>query len=347
MTPAVMMTSRNTQPCSGQAMTEFVVSVAFVFLAIFVFVPSFGKLLDLQFQNLMSSRYIAWERTVWFDQITNDNRDDFITSNKEFESVAVRSDEDILNSAENRFFYKHARLLPVFIDEIDTELPAGKTTGLWNYTQSKKTMYGGTTVAAGSFDAKSTPGIAYGVLDKVGDALSTVKQPIDFLLNFIGNDNEDLFELPLMKGEKSFYNPTVQTRLNIGNAHGQGNTYWDRNESSGEFSSGIESALFQNWNGVLESRSAILADGWNAQSLAHYQDRADDYVPTTVFDNDIFNTAKTIASVLEGGPIETPVSSGSAIQKLDFGEVGITPMPNTGGKPSDVSCQDGFCTYNE
>jgi hypothetical protein len=326
-------------------MTEFVVSVAFVFLAIFVFVPSFGKLLDLQFQNIMSSRYIAWERTVWFDQITNDNRDDFVVSNDAFESVAIRSDEDILNSAENRFFYKHGRLLPVFIDETDTELPAGKTTGLWNYTQSKKTMYGGTTVETGSFDAQSTPGIAYGVLDVVGQGLSAVKEPIDFLLNLIGNENEDLFELPLMNGEKSFYSPVVQTRLNIGNAHGKGESYWDRDETSGQFNSGIESALFQNWDGVLESRSAILADGWNAQSLKHYQDRADDYVPTTVFDNDIFNTIKTIASILEGGPFETPISSGSAIQKLDFGEVGITPMPSTDGKPSDVSCEDGACTY--
>ena len=101
---------RDTQPTrsygsSGQAMTEFSVTVAFVFLPIFVFVPTFGKFMDLQFQNLMASRYIAWERTVWFDQISDDNRDDFVISGDEFESVAVRSDSAIMDSAENRFFY--------------------------------------------------------------------------------------------------------------------------------------------------------------------------------------------------------------------------------------------------
>ena len=101
---------------TGQAMIEFSVTVSFVFLAIFVFVPTFGKLMDLQLQNLMASRYIAWERTVWFDQINDDNRDDFVISNSEFESVAVRSDGDIMNSAERRFFFNHGGLFPVLLN---------------------------------------------------------------------------------------------------------------------------------------------------------------------------------------------------------------------------------------
>lgn len=325
--------------CAGQAMTEFVVSVAFVFLAIFVFVPSFGKIMDLQFQNIMASRYITWERTVWFDQITDDNRDDFVITGNEFESVAVRDDDDILNSAENRFFYRHGTTLPSFIDDTDLDSPSGDLSPVWTYVQSKNSMYGGTDISGSSFDAQETPGVAYDVVDAIGGGIKAIKAPIDFLLGLIGNENEDLFELPLMSGEKTFYNPTLRTRLNIANAHGEGQSVWDRDDASGEFTPGIESAFFQNWDGVLESRSAILADGWNAQSIAHYKDRADDYVPSTVFDNALFDVIITAASFLEGGP------SNSAIGKLSFGDVGVEPMPASGGVPLDVTCDGGYCNF--
>ena len=325
--------------CTGQAMTEFVVSVAFVFLAIFVFVPSFGKIMDLQFQNVMASRYVAWERTVWFDQITDNNRDDFVISNEEFESVALRDDDDILNSAENRFFLKHSQLLPTYIADDDTAAPSGKGSSIWTYVQSKKTMYGGTTLLNDSYDAEETPSLAYDVLDFLGASFQTITGPINFLLGEIGSDNEDLFEFPLMVDAKNYYSPVLQTRINIGNAHGAGVSVWDRDGTTGEFTPGIESALFQNWDGVLESRAAILADGWNTQSQKHFKDRADDYVPSTIFDNDLFNIIIDAASFLEG--------SDSAIAKLGFGEVDVEPLPAEEGKPKGVSCDGGFCSFEE
>lgn len=327
----------------GQAMTEFVVSVAFVFLAIFVFVPTFGKIMDLQFQNMMAARYVAWERTVWFDQISDNNRDDFVISGKEWESVAMRDDSEIINSMENRFFYKHGGLLPTFIEESDVDAPAGDVSPLWTYVQSKNTMYSGTTVVDGSLNAEETPGIAYDGLEFLGSVVSTVKDPIDSLLSFVGVDNEDLFELPLMTNEKTYYTPAVETRLNIGNAHGAGVSVWDRDEATSSFTPGIESAFFQNWDGVLKTRTAILADGWNTQSIAHYQDRADDYVPSTLFDNDLFNTVIDIASWLEGG------GEDSAIGRLSFGEVGVEPIPaDEDGQPLAADCDDsGYCSFGD
>ena len=325
---------------SGQAMIEFSVTVAFIFLAMFVFVPTFGKLMDLQFQNLMASRYIAWERTVWFDQTADDNRDDFVISSDPFESVAVRSDGEIMNSAESRFFYNHGRLLPIMLNEADVETPSGLTSPIWTYVQSKQSMYGGSTLR--SFDAQRTPSIAYEIGNALATGVQAIKEPIDFLLAAIGNDNEDMFEFPLVTS-RNYYTPILATRLNVGNAHGQGTSVWDRTDGSAGFSPGIESAFFKRdgapeWN-TLESRSAILADGWNAQSIAHYRDRADDYVPSTLFQNDLFDAFIDAASFLEGG------SDSSAIGRLGFGEVGVEPMPSVGGQPSPVSCDDGFCSF--
>lgn len=318
-------------------MTEFVVSVAFVFLAIFVFVPTIGKILDMQFQNQMASRYVAWERTVWFDDLNNDNRDNFEISSAEFESVAVRDDDEIMNSAENRLFYQHGGQLPTFLSEDDTAVPNGETGPLWRYVQSKETMYGGTTIVSDTFDAEETPGIAYEVTDFIGDGIQAVKSPLDFLLN--AAFDEDFLELPLMTDEETFYNPTIRTQVNVGDAHGSGTSYWDRDDTSGNFTPGIESAFFQFWDGALESRSAILADGWGAQSLEHYRERADDYVPSTLFDNDFIDVVIDIASILEGGP------SNSAINKLSFGEIGVEPMPAEEGEPLDVECRGGECQF--
>ncbi|MDG0970859.1 MAG: hypothetical protein P8P22_06350 [Porticoccaceae bacterium] len=335
----------NNQPArsfdsKGQAMIEFSVTVSFVFLAIFVFVPTFGKLMDLQLQNLMASRYIAWERTVWFDQINDDNRDDFVISNNEFESVAVRTDSDIMNSAETRFFLNHGGLLPMALIEDDLNSPRGAASPIWTYVQSKKTMYGGSTLR--SFDAKKTPSIAYEIGDALASGIKTVKDPIDFLLSAIGNNNEDMFEFPLVTS-KNYYNPILATRLNVGNAHGAGESVWERVDGSTEFTPGIESAFFKRegerqWN-TFESRSAILADGWNAQSIKHYKDRADDYVPSTLFQNKMFETIIDLASFLENG------RSNSAIGKLGFGEVGVEPMPAEDGQPATAVCGDGFCSF--
>jgi|TARA_B110000914_G_scaffold191548_1_gene178163 hypothetical protein len=325
---------------SGQAMTEFSVTVAFVFLPIFVFVPTFGKLMDLQFQNLMASRYIAWERTVWFDQISDDNRDDFVISGDEFESVAVRSDSAIMDSAENRFFYNHGGAVPVLLNENDVNHPMGQTSALWRYMQSDQSMYGGSSLR--SFDADDTPSIAYDIGNVLATSIQAITEPIDFLLGAIGNDNEDMFGFPLVTS-KNYYTPILSTQLNVSNAHGGGSSVWDRKD--GAFTPGIESAFFKRdgmpeWN-TFESRSAILADGWNAQSIEHYKDRADDYVPSTLFQNDVFENIIYLASAtgLEGDPEE------SAIRKLGFGEVGVEPMPSMNGQPASVGCDDGFCSF--
>ncbi len=325
----------------GQAMTEFVVSVAFVFMVIFVVVPTFGKIIDLQFQNLMASRYVAWERTVWFDQTSDDNRDDFVVSTSEFESVAVRADYEIMNTVENRFFREHGMLLPTYIDDDDISEPSGAGSPVWTYVQSKNSMYGGTTLVRDTYDAQPTPAIAYDIFDFVGSALNAVKAPIDFLLGTIGNENEDLFGLPLMTDERTYFNPRLRTYVRIAGAHGEGESYWDRVEGNGKFTPGIESAFFQRWNGLLETPAGILADGWSAQSVGHYKDRADDYVPSTIFKNDLFDVIIDAASYLEGGP------SNSAIGKLEFGDVGIEPMPAVEGKPVDVTCDGGYCSYEE
>ncbi|PHS25411.1 MAG: hypothetical protein COA83_05670 [Methylophaga sp.] len=315
---------------TGQAMTEFVVSVSYVFLGLFVIVPTFGKIMDLQFQTQQASRYVAWERTVWFDQ--GEAPDESVQSTDYWQSVAIRNDAAVMTSMQNRFFYGSGTgvIKAVTIDDID----AGSTDAspIWTYVQSKNTMYGGTTLDEG-LARQDTPGIAYEILGVMNTGMSTIAEPLNSLMDFVGGNNDDF--LTFAYELENYYSPVITTHINMANSHGGGVGVWDR-DAAGNWGSGIEDAIFQNWNGKLQVRSAILADGWNTQSLEHYQQRADDFVPSTLFDNDLFDAVITVASFLDG-----------AIGDLEFGAVGVEPMPAVDGEALGVDCDDGFCYYDE
>ena len=106
--------------------------------------------------------------------------------------------------------------------------------------------------------------------------------------------------------------------------------------------SAVERRLFLNpdtgqlrWNGKFNVGSAIIAEPWSVQSINHYQARADDYVPSTLFDNSLFDTAVSIAALAEGGKKK------SAIARLTFADVGIEPFPT-----ESVNCNSqGYCDF--
>lgn len=321
----------------GQAMTEFVVSVAFVFMVLFVAVPMLGKIMDMQFQNQQASRYIAWERTVWLQEVdfSRDSHDDFVISSDEFESAAVRGDNEVIASMHNRFFNNQGRNIPTSISNDDIFAGEGPTSPLWTYVQSRQSMYDETSVI--NIEETETPGIAYGIIGTVKDGLAMIAEPINTLLGALG-DEEHFLNLNF--NTEGYYAPAVRTSLRKTAAHGGGDGVWDR--ENGQWGSGIEDAIFQVWDGILISRSGILTDGWSAQSISYYKEQTDNLVLSSVFDIAPFDILKTAASILEGGP------SNSAIYRLEFGEVGIEPMPvDDDGIPVDVSCDGGFCSYDE
>lgn len=332
---------------SGQAMTEFVISVGFIFMGLFVLIPTFGKMMDLKYNNLMASRYIAWERTVWLDSVDgdDDNQEDFVESTDEFESVATRSDLEIMNTVNNRFFFGQGQSAIKYINSSDEDAATGDESPLWDYVQSKNTMYQDTVMLDASRDLgeQDTPSIAYTALSVTQDILGLVQDPLSDFLEFAGNDNTDLLDYDY--NLKGYYKPELTTRLNSGNSKGGGSGEWDR-DSSGNWGSGIEDAIFQNWDGTFVARSAILADGWNAQSTAYYQDRADNMVLSSVFDFGFVDTILDVVGILEGGnPANSPIAN------LEFGAVGIEPMPvkpDSDGEPADVDTgNDGFYQFDE
>ncbi|GIR69110.1 MAG: hypothetical protein CM15mP74_03610 [Halieaceae bacterium] len=182
-------------------MAEFIVSVAFVFLPLFVLVPTLGKLADIQHENpKLAARYVTWERTVWFDNLSGENRDDFSRSGNDWEHVALRSASSVTASMQNRF----SKLTPTAPSTITSgDLGTRSPSDQWRYVQSGEAIL--RDVSVNNFRELNTPGLAYGVTEFFAGAVDTIKSPIDFLLRAVGNENEDLFGFPFFLAQGLFH----------------------------------------------------------------------------------------------------------------------------------------------
>jgi hypothetical protein len=234
-----------------------------------------------------------------------------------------------------RFFNGNGAAIPSQISEDDISGSSEPTSPIWHYVQSKKTMYDSTEFYDRStLSPEDTPSIAYDVIGFIDKAMSSVMKPVNKVLSVVGFKNDDF--LTLAQERRNYYRPVIVTSLNPRNAHGGGNGVWDR-DAAGNWGSGIEDAIFQSWDGKIRMQSAVIADGWNSQSLTHYQNRSDDFVPSTLFDNGLFNAVIKVASFLD-----------PAVGRLKFGEVGIEPMPAVDGSALEPLCNNaGFCYYDD
>lgn len=65
-TPARTDGKRSRRACSGQAMTEFVITATLFLIPVFLIIPLLGKYADMKAAVIQAARYNAWERTVWY-----------------------------------------------------------------------------------------------------------------------------------------------------------------------------------------------------------------------------------------------------------------------------------------
>ena len=96
--------------------------------------PDLGKLADIQHENQLAARYVTWERTVWFDNLSGENRDDFSRSGNDWENVALRSASSVTASMQNRFFqtYSNGPVNLITSGDLGTRSPSDQ----WRYVQS-------------------------------------------------------------------------------------------------------------------------------------------------------------------------------------------------------------------
>src|SRR5690606_19470051 len=84
----------------------------------------------------------------------------------------------------------------------------------------------------------------------------------------------------------------------------------------------------------IRARSAVLADGWVAQSEGHFEEKANDFVLGTIVEkNPVWQTRRSIVGIFE-----------PSFKEINFAPVNTDPMPDT-----DVDCNvvTGFCYFTK
>ncbi len=299
------MTARHS---GGQAMSEFVIMTSGVLLILFLVVPALAKLLDISFQTQEMARYVAWERTVWFD-----NGDQPGETTEPGYDIAIRSDADISGSAQKRLLTFTKTPQPLSPSDISGP-SAGELHALWRWSNGQQMLSGGG-LDSNSLNPEETPSFAYDVLGAYNTGMGMLMKPLTMLK--IQKDDDFL---QVAHPVDNYFTPEVSVSVNLGN-------------------SGLEAKGGRGFLGpeylpgglTMHARSAVLADGWNAQGDHHFQERVDDFAIGTMMDNAVVNAAIDVIGLFE-----------PSFKDVDFGYVGTEPLPE-----ADVKCDFGFCYFDE
>ncbi|MBU0801209.1 MAG: hypothetical protein KKA05_09430 [Alphaproteobacteria bacterium] len=304
----------------GQAMAEFVVMTAGCLLLLFVLVPVVAKLSDMSYKAQEAARYTAWERTVWYK--TNADEKMLPSQTNLVDGfLASRTDEDVLNSAERRILGFTQTPVPFSPQDIDLQT-SENTNRYWRWTHGN----GGQAMAApGSMATSSTlsdsktPSFAYEVVDVYNSVMGGIAKVVN-IFSF-GKGDEDFLQIahPI----HNFYSTAVSIPVPMtGSQLGSQPLLGER------FNNGLNVA----------ARSAVLADGWIAQTAdgtgSHLDQKANDFVlGNLIAENPIVETVQELIGIFE-----------PSIKDFDLGYVNTDPIPDAGVK---CNVTTGFCYLDE
>lgn len=298
----------------GQAMAEFVVMTAGCLLLLFVLVPVVAKMTDMAYKSQEVARYTAWERTVWYapngGKGTTPSQID--TTNGH---LATRSDAQIFNSAERRLLAFQST--PASFDPQDISADTSTlNNNLWRWThgQSQPMLGSGDMPESSLLRNERTPSVAYSILDTYNDVMGGIAKVVSIFS--LGGGDEDLLQVahPI----HNFYKSEVELPVSLaGSQLGTRELFPEQVRSLD-----------------IRARSAVLADGWVAQSEGHFEEKANDFVLGTIVEkNPVWQTLRSIIGIFE-----------PSFKEINFAPINTDPMPDT-----DVDCNvvTGFCYFTK
>lgn len=308
----------------GQAMTEFVVSAAFVLVPLFILVPIIGKYVDMKHTAIQTARYEAWEYTAHYASLGDQSSGFNAVANSK---KPVKPVGNLRDESRRRFFVQTNAGLNTGGDS-DAILPA-EVRPLWHY-HSGLTMYDpGALDTVSDLDQNLTPdptGVLSAILyviqvvfSAIADVLSAVASAIGATpVGFDAVNAEGYFKSTVSIPVR---NPPEYTAFKLANT----------------------APLFiTNRNVQMVAHAGVLTQGWSAGGVAHTQSQAKGMVPTALIGM-ILNDPIPLQSVVAAVLLSPELSPDS----LKFGHMdidAIDPSHLEGG--GSHSCNDaGYCTY--
>lgn len=314
----------NSKYQDGQAITEFNVMAAFVLVPLFIMIPLLGKHIDMKHSSVQAARYMAWERTVWFEDKTI----------PEYTTTArVKSQRQLEKETRHRFFGEvntdklgsdtinplwndRGNAIIKSQDDVALEFLNGGNEAVLNMNNKTSVFYKAIEIFSEGI------GIA---ANAAGTALSLGIQGFNYLASKVGFPSLPVPPLPDVIDKfqfKGYYRSNV--KMNI-----------DSNQYETVF--GIKSV-------PIESHASVLTDGWVVQGDKQFSEWTKSFVPFSPL-KPLFEPIKTVATFEVLGIALAP-----EFKDLNFGHVDTDPMTDSSIAITDILknkyCPGGLCSLD-
>ena len=312
----------------GQAIAEFNVTAAFLLVPLFVLIPLTGKYIDMKQSSVQAARYMAWERTVWFENAP-----------KYTSTAAVKSAAQIEKETISRLFGNTDRLVS---SSDKNTLDDSEVNLLWKDNAGRNLVETDNVSAKFPDGDEALPSAAYKAFDITTNLLDTGA-------NLVGNKLVDgldwfnkqankylgiapikplpkkpLFDITSKFHFEGYYRPEVKIAVN--------NLPYMK--------------VFDSLDLEMVSHAAIVTDAWYAagnegksKEDTQFAKWTDSFVPFAIVRKP-FSYAQDIFSYKYG--ILPSIAPELAKDKLIFGYVDTDPVKDSSEIPD---CPGGLCAY--
>lgn len=277
----------------GQAMTEFNIVAAFVLVPVFILIPLVGKYIDIKHASVQSARYMAWERTVWYEQNTIP-RDS---------TPPVKSAEVIRNEAQNRVFGQATSSIDSRLDR--TALSDSNLNLLWTDNAGQPLVDAGNVNTDYSQENTDTPSIVYAGFETFTTSIDTIPNKLASYLPF----DVPSSDITSKFNYDGLYETDVKVAINN--------------------ITGLET--FDSINLVMtNNRAAILTETWEAQDQDQFSEWSEDFVAANALGLKHFVSP---TQQFYGETLSVAGTPEIARDRLRVGEVNTDPVTDSSQEP--------------
>ncbi len=318
---------------SGQAITEFNVTAAFLLVPLFIMIPLLGKYIDMKHSSVQAARYMAWERTVWFEDKTKPQN----TS-----TAQVKSQNQLVKETQQR----------IFSGVTEDSLAGGDLNILWNDRGNSiikssddievSFLNGGNEDVLQMDDddnpANDKQSYSYKFIELASEGIGITANAMGELLSsairaFNGVVNLVAPGAPRLPQPKR---PDVMSKF-------QFKGYY-RSDIKMNIDNNQYENIFKSKAPVITSQASVLTDSWVVEGNNQFAKWTDSFVPFSPL-RTIFEPIKT-AFTLGGIEALKTIAPAPEFADLNFGYVDTDPVTDSSYVPDNL-CPNGLCSYEE
>lgn len=290
---------------TGQALIEMIVFVVFIVAPLLLLAPYFTKIVEVQHYSDMSSRYIAWERTVWLENEPGNWSGGSA-------SLAIKSTQSVKSDVPWRIFKGHKSVI-TSQNPADIRWNEENTAQFLQFNQSSQSD---SEFMLAPFNPTETDENLYQYFKsdlKNDDVPGTIMSGVSMAFSVLEIGGLDL-------QRKGFYHANFETQVTSHKLLEFVNGDLEKepeNENAED-----ENKRPHQFEFPIKADSYILATGWNAGGQNHNEKRVRSLVPSNLFDVGALDTLRDAVSLI---PIMKKLNSNS----LKFGYIDIEELPAT------------------